>query len=476
MSTNLRAGTSPAIRLMSTLLDRAWLAQRAGVQFDGKRRLYQIFGYKENILPEDLHAKYRRQDIASRIVDAPPDATWSQPPNVIFSGRNVKVWQELTRKHRVWNVMHQADRLARMGRYSLILIGSNDGKKLNTPLTSASEILYLKPIAERQVQITEFEDNSNDPHFGKPRMYKITFDNPTMKQHAGGTTQISKVDDMIVHHSRVIHVVENPLEDEVFSTPILEKVYNVLDDLLKVAGGTAETYWLTGNRGIQADIDKEMELDPADAAELSDELDEYMHSLRRIIRTRGVKLTPLGGDPPNPKEVFDMIIAIIAGTTGIPKRILLGSEAGQLASEQDRANWAERIQDRRVLVVQPYMLDPFIRRLMDIGILREAEYQYEWPEAFRVSPLERAQTMAAQARAVGNLSRQTGNKTPMQITSREEARKIIGLEGDLPESEMMPTDADLEGSDGRIPGGSSDEGGEMGGPTQQGNQTGGAEE
>lgn len=468
------------LRFMSSLLARQQLAERAGLQFGGKRKLYEIFGYTKDVRPEDLLAKYQRQDIASRIVNAFPNATWSQPPKVLFSNtRNDKKWKDLTRKVRVWNVMHQADRLARMGRFSLILIGADDGAKLDKPLNEAKEILYLKPISERQVQITEFEDDSTQPNFGRPREYKITFDNPSMKQHVAGTTQVSKVDDMVVHHSRVIHIVENPLEDDVFGIPILEQVYNVLDDLLKVAGGTAETYWLTGNRGIQADVDKEMELDPDDAAELSNELEEYMHSLRRIVRTRGVKLNTLGSDPPNPKEVFDMLIAIISGTTNIPRRILMGSEAGQLASEQDRANWAESVQDRRALVVEPYILDPFINRMMEIGILNPAEYEYKWPEAFRVSPLERAQTMAAQARAVGNLSRQTGNKAPMQITSREEAREIIGLEGDLPESEMMPTDADLGGSNGQVPSGSSGEGegGEMGeGPTQQGNQTGGAEE
>src|SRR5690606_28540406 len=105
---------------------------------------------------------------------------------------------------------------------------------------------------------------------------------------------------------------------------------------------------------------------------------------------------------------------------------------------------------------------PFIQKLMAAGILNEQEYEYHWPEAFRVSPLERAQTMAAQARAVGNLSRQTGNKTPMQITSREEARRIIGLEGDLPESEMLPTDLEVQDALGaglqRDPEGSSEEG------------------
>ncbi len=41
------------------------------------------------------------------------------------------------------------------------------------------------------------------------------------------------------------------------------------------------------------------------------------------------------------------------------------------------------------------------------------------------------------ARSVSNLSRQTGGQTPMQITSVEEAREIIGLEGDLPDAEII---------------------------------------
>ena len=230
---------------------------------------------------------------------------------------------------------------------------------------------------------------------------------------------------------------ENPLEDEVFGIPIIEKVYNLLDDLLKVSGGTAETYWLTGNRGIQVDVDKEMEISPADAAALSTEIDEYMHQLRRFIRTRGVDMNVLESKPPNPKDVFSMIINLISGTTGIPTRILLGSEAGQLASEQDRANWAERIDERRDLFAEPNMLWPLVDLFQEVGLLSEGEVTFEWPSAFIQNPLEIGQTQAQTARAIGNISRQTGNKAPMQLTSRTEAREIIGLKGDLAEEDII---------------------------------------
>jgi len=223
----------------------------------------------------------------------------------------------------------------------------------------------------------------------------------------------------------------------VFGTPILEKVYNQLDDLLKVGGGTAEMYWLTGNRGLHANIDKDMEIDPVDAAALSDEIKEYQHQLRRLIRTRGVDINVLDSDVPKPKETFEMIMSIISGTTGIPRRILVGSEAGQLASEQDRANWAERIGERRILFVNPEILDPMVHRLQTVGMLSEGKPEWEWPSAFIQNPLEEGQTMAQIARSVGNLSRQTGAGTPMQLLTEEENRGVIGFEGKIPDNDRF---------------------------------------
>lgn len=444
---------------LSGLVQRAQLAARAGLQFGGARDLYGVFGYKKVLTSEDFLAKYMRQDITTRIIDAPPGATWSNPPK-IEQAEVQTAWDKLDRQVKLWTAMYRADRLSRLNPFSILLFGFDDTTNMQRPLNSGNvkELLYIRAIGSRLVDEITFEDNVKDRRFGLPKMYKVEFDDPQTKSVSAGQITVKGQRALTVHHSRVVHVVENALEDQTFGIPIIEKVYNLLDDLLKVGGGTAEMYWLAGNRGIQAAVDKEMEINPEDAAALTEEIDEYMHQLRRFIRTRGVELKVLESKPPNPKEVFDMILAMIAGTTGIPKRILLGAEAGQLASEQDRANWADRIEERRSLFCEPVMLEPTVDLLQVAKLLPEGDVTFDWPSAFIQNPLEEGQTKAQTARAIGNISRQTGNKMPMQLTSRTEAREIIGLEGDLDESEILETEPEVV----TVPAGEGDQPGEEG--------------
>jgi len=423
------------MRTLSALMSRLQLAQMAGLQYEGNRDLYQVFGYQKNIKPEHLLAKYQRQDITSRIVDAPPGATWSEPPFLKEGNVLKQPFEELVKNVKLWNAMYRADRLARLNQFSLLLFGFDDSGLLKREAKRATELLYVRAIGSRQVDGIDINNDPRSPRFGLPEMYSIKFDDPQGKTATGTGTTSSGTKTMEVHASRVVHIAENPLEDLIYATPVVERVYNLLDDLLKVSGGTAETYWLTGNRGMQADVDKEMDIDPADAAALSDEIEEYQHQLRRFIRTRGVKLNVLDSSTPNPTYVFEMIMALISGTTGIPRRILLGSEAGQLASEQDRANWAERIEERRALFATPWILDPTIKLLQNVGLLPEGEAEWEWPSAFIQNPLEAGQTMAQKARAIGNISRQTGNSTPMPFVTRAEAREILGYPEDLTDEE-----------------------------------------
>jgi len=418
------------IKALSALVERLQLANMAGLQFSGQRDLYEVFGYEKNVKPLQLLSKYKRQDIASRIVDAPPGATWSRPPIIKDEGALNAEWEEMVRNPqlKLLNAFYRVDRLSRLNAFSLLLFGFDDTGDVARAVGNVGELLYVRPVSGRQVTEITYNTDPHNPRYGQPETYTIQFDDPEEKRSIGSGTTTSKIKDLVVHWTRCVHVVEYPLEDPVFGTPILEKVYNQLDDLLKVGGGTAEMYWLTGNRGLHADIDKEMEIDAADAAALSDEIEEYQHQLRRVIRTRGVDLNVLESGVPNPKETFEMIMSIISGTTGIPRRILVGSEAGQLASEQDRANWAERIEERRILFVNPEILNPTIDRLQNAGLLSEGIAEWEWPSAFIQNPLEEGQTMAQIARSVGNLSRQTGASTPMQLLSEEESRNVLGFE------------------------------------------------
>lgn len=446
------------LQVLTGLISRMQLANRAGLQFGGLRDLYNVFGYKVRLTPEDFLAKYVRQDIASRIIDAPPDATWSNPPALEGPAGIQEAWDELNDEHDIWGVLNRVDRLSRLNHFSILLFGFDDTSALERPVKKAGQLLYIRAIGARQIHQVDFDTDVRSKRFGLPAIYDLRFDDPSLKSVSAGAITVKGLKQMKVHASRVVHVVEKPLEDTSFGIPIMEKIYNLLDDLLKVGGGTSEMYWLGARSGMQADVDKEMDFDPEDAVALKDELDEYMHQLRRVIRTRGVKLNVLESQVPSPAEIFDMLLGLISGTTGIPRRILLGSEAGELASAQDRANWAERIAERRVLFSEPRVLRPTTNLLQSLGLLPEGKITFEWPSAFIQNPLEIGQTMAQTARAIGNISRQTGAKTPMQLTSREEAREIIGLEGDLDESDIIDiTDPDDSQAPQTRPGAEDDE-------------------
>ena len=441
------------MRALSTLSSRISFGNRAGLQYEGKRDLYAVFGYKKTPSYDDYLLKYLRQAIAGRIIDAPVNGTWSKRPAVFDSsgpdGEWAKAWQQLDKERNVFYYLERADRLAGIGQFSVLLIGAKDGKDLEQPLSAggdgegSAKLIYLQPYSQGQSEITSYEGAPQSERFGLPIEYQLTAQDPT---ETGSTTSSGSVNrrnssrEFKVHYTRVLHVADTPLQDEVFGVPRLQRVYNVLDDLLKVVGGSAEMFWLAGNRGMQADVSPEMELDADDAENLEDEIDDYIHELSRVIKTRGVTLKPLGTETADPRGNFEILIAEASAGSGIPSRILLGSERGQLASQQDRSNWANRLSERQGSYATPSILQPFAERLIGVGVLPEpkGDLIYVWADPFAPSPLERAQTMAQRARATVNLTKALdSNAAPI---TKEEARAILGFERDIAGEESVADD------------------------------------
>lgn len=421
----------------SNLMNRFGLSNLLGFMFQGRRDMYGVFGYMKEGTIEYKHClgKYKRQDVAARVIDAPADALWTNPPEVTTGNEAWDTaWKNLVADGMLWSVLGRLDRLAGMNPYAALLLGFDKSGALNIPLVRGSKerkLTYVQPYIAAAAEVKEFVNDPTDARFMLPKTYTIK---PNLQDAAEsrkkGVFGNKVFSDFEVHASRVLHVVENPLIDVVYGNPRVERIFNLLDDLLKVCGGSAEAFWLIANRGMQVDVDKEMELAPEDEEDLTDEIEEYVHGLRRVIRTRGIKITNLGSDSPSPKDVFNMLISLLSGATGIPKRILLGSEAGQLASEQDRANWAERIGERRTNFGEARVIRPLCSLLSIAGVLPDDTglvITVKWPEAFKLSPLERAQTSAQSARSAINMAKTMTEQ--VDLISIEEGRSIIGFEG-----------------------------------------------
>ncbi len=424
---------------VSTILHRADLGNRAGLTFSNRRDLYEELGYKRVLDYRDYHDRYVRGGIASRIVDAYPTATWRNPPiiKVKEDDRFNEAWKLLVNRLAVFHYLERVDKVAGIGRYATLFLGVSGGRGVNftIPKVKGQEgVLFLSVFSQVNADIINLEQSPQDPRFGLPASYNVRFLAGVGVQ-SRGTTQP-------VHASRMIHVAENTLEDDVFGIARMTKVWNYLDDLDKIVGGSAEALWRTVDRGIQFDLDKELELTPEDEAAFSDEIEEYFLGLKRYIKTKGITTKVLGSETPDPRGAAETVVSLIAGTTGIPNRILLGSERGEMASGQDERNFNSRVRERQLSFAEPVILRPLLNRLISINALPEpnGDIIIEWPDLTITSDKEAADIAARTGQAIKHVS----DQKILTIPPRLFATKYLGIDEDeydkaIKEMELLPT-------------------------------------
>lgn len=173
---------------MSALIDRKLLASDLGQSFNGSRDMYDTLGYPIEISFNQYYARYKRQDVAGRVVDLPAIDTWRKPPVIIDDGTRtdddetgtpfVQALRQLANKMRVWHYLQRIDRLSGIGRFGVLLIGARGSMELATELAGGSmrsidDVLYLSPYSEASVTINAFVTDEKNERFGMPDSYKI---------------------------------------------------------------------------------------------------------------------------------------------------------------------------------------------------------------------------------------------------------------------------------------------------------------
>lgn len=451
----------------SGLVGRGRLGQRlAGIQFAGARDIFSVAGY----VPQD-HEKfahywglYTRNEIAGRIVDMPAKTTWRTPPEVVEEDKPdgtkfTKAFTDLSKRLKLWQHFARLDRIAGIGRYGVMFIGVKgaDDTMLREPLTrisKADDIIYISIYNEANAGITDWEADTGNPRFGLPKVYSL---------RTAVDTKSFQNASLAVHASRCMHSAEDCLEDDVYGRPRLQRVLNRLYDLEKVAAATGESYWQLVSRILQAKIDKDAEIDEPALKELDEKLGELTHDLRRQFTGQGVSLEWLNSQTPNVTQVADFYFSLIAAGSGIPKRILFGSELGQLASTTDQATYLGTINERQEQFAEPKILRQFIDRMIELRALPEPEtgdYHVIWPMLFEDSEKDRALANLSRAQVAQALTPVGGN--PLELIEIDSEGSVILIERDAaePAPDALPPDAlDSPGSLGADSGPGSTAGG-----------------
>lgn len=404
MSTNGSAADTEVAQntsLQQQQLARMRFARKAGLQYGGKRDVYEVAGYvpEDELTFQHFWSRYRRDPVAGRIVDMPAMTTWRNPPRLVEPDADpeeptefMQAFDSLSDRLKLWHRLERTDRLAGIGRYGVLLIGVAGDSELTDELPKLSgpdDVIFLASYDEAHAAVEKWDADPSSRRFGMPAQYKITL--------AGDLTgEVSGFPEghAFVHHTRVVHAAEDLLTDEVFGRPRLERVHNLLHDLEKVTAATGEAYWQIAARILQLGIDADAQIGEEDLKELGQAVEELYHDLRRHIAVQGGELSWLAGEPPDPTGAHDLFMTLFAVGCGIPKRILFGSETGERASTEDQKTWLGQIAERQERFAEPVMLRPLVDRLIEHGALPKPSQGYEvtWPNLFETPAKEIAET------------------------------------------------------------------------------------
>lgn len=427
--------------LTSELIDRLQFASGHGLSYDGKRDLYLAGGYPRNLTDRHYEELYERGDIAERLVEALPKATWS-PGTSIFENDDpdtVTPWEDsingLFDRLDIWNEFKRADILAGLGKrgYSVILIGVKGLTSLASPLKSISSldsIIYLQPLRESRADIKSFVEKSSDPRYGRAEYYTLKLGAPKNRGQRG---KVTYTDTRTVHWSRVIHFTEGTLDNKVYGPPRLRSIYNRLMDMEKIYVAGSEAAFKRMDPGAVFNLKEGSELGDTEAEEdkaievLQGRIEEFYQGLRRYLLTDNLDTTILQAPVHSFGPNIDSLIKVIAGAKGFPQRKLTGSEEAQLASQQDRSNWQDEVGNRRQLVGESHTRE-FINRF---GVNNPETYEIWWPDKGELNDHEKAELVKTLAAANQSQSLANGDV----IYTANEIRDKVG-DGPIEESDQ----------------------------------------
>jgi len=374
-----------------------------GLSFGGQRDIYEATGWCKNPT-YNTYFNYYNRGLGGTIVDLMPSQCFSQFPNITI---NDEVDTEVTKlfKDKIFANLLKVDKYSGIHNYSVLFLGFNDNKSFDKPVERASELLYTAPFLESQCNIAKFDGDNSSVNFGKPELYNINFCDNSSK---------------IVHYSRLLHVAENPISVEYLGQPRLERVLNNLYNIDKILSASSEVYWKNAVNGMAFVSDGDSDFSEDDQQKISDQLDDYEHGLSRFLKLQGLDVKNLANTPTSPTEYLEVELILICSILGIPKRLLIGSENGSLASTNDAINWENKVQNRRDQYITPFMLQPLLTKLINTGVISQKDYQIGWQFTNNLSETEQVKNNLIRANILDKLLKLENN-----ILSEDEIKQLI---------------------------------------------------
>lgn len=384
------------------LLDR----RRSGLQWSREESIDVDAGYPplyaDEISDETLWYLYRREPIASRVVEIYAKECWQVSPSASdadgVEGHFAKALALTFGSHlRNWDYYcYQLDVACGIGRYAIAVFVTDGDESLEQPARPGEtrRLIDVKIIPSRFVTVEKIVDDTRSLDFGMPEVYRVALRLKNSNR------------EYKIHRSWCVHVIDDhhhAAESEYEGVPRLLPVLNRVLDVRKIMASAGEGYYRAGIPGLvmttesptggRVQIDRES---------LQEALDNFYRGLQRYMVLRSLKFQQVSPSVLSPAEFVNAAIEQICVKLGCPKRVFIGSERGELASTQDDAAWNDRLKQRQHVFVTNRIIKPFLHRLVKLGVLPQprGEITVQWPDLTSYNFDERVKTLATLVQAM----------------------------------------------------------------------------
>lgn len=440
---------------------------------DRRRSIADECGFPDSSIlnPHDMRELYDRDALAARVVEIWPRECWKVYPDVYETEDNTVntpfeiAWKNLgqslvsepgynkqDKSNGIFDYLMRADIQCGIGRYGGILLGLSDISttvSFSDPVSIKSverdsvgsqvanagslKLNFIRVFDESQCQIIAREVNQSSPRFGHPTQYQITFDSADEITGIGmgNTTTVQNV-----HWTRVVHVVDNIQSNEIVGHYRIRPVLNDILTAQKPRWGSGEVYWKNAQQKLSFETHPQLGGDVMiNRTKMQSEIEKAMNGLQQWWVLTGMSAKPIAPTSIDPKPYVDISIQSICVKIEVPVPVFIGYEVGELAGSMNVEDWNSKVMGRRQGHCTSRIIEPFINRLINIGVLPIPAQGYivKWPNIVSQSPLEKAQIAQIKINSLGDyLAKGLESKIPFKdIVTRfldmtdEEAQSIM---------------------------------------------------
>lgn len=405
---------------------------------------WQQYGYSTNPTFAEMLQAYERHPAAHGAVHRLLDKCWQELPRIKSPASDQETpWEQrvnaVLKSVSAWAKLRDFDRRNMIGRYAALIYRVADGKALREPLDRAAWLVDLVPVYEDQITVTRWDADQESQTYGQPLMYQFK------ARRVTNGDQGQPVEQVDVHPSRVQILAEGSVGDMFDGVPLLRAGFNALVDLEKISGGSAESYLKNSARTLVFQYDKDTAVQAiGENGETTSVRQAHEEQARSLNRNQDASIVMQGGTAStlqttthDPKPSFEVAANLFAASVRLPFSILFGQQTGRLASDEDKADYAARAKARQQNELTP-MLEQFVRRMQEAGIIEAGEFEVEWPDVAAPSEDEKVKRLKDYTTAM----REAFAAGIQGLFDADELRRVVGFEP--LQNDAMPTEGSAQ--------------------------------